>query len=275
MRGEGALDLLGLSLLVRRDILESIARAGSGHPGGSLSCVEILVQLYFRTMRISPSEPLRDDRDRFVLSKGHACPALYSVLARRGYFDPAELSTLRQPGSRLQGHPDFHRLPGLDCSTGSLGQGFCASTGLAEGLSLRGSPARVFCLLGDGELQEGCVWESAAAASHHGLSNITAVVDCNGLQLDGTVSDIKGMEPLWMKWQSFGWHALSADGHDFGALERAFAESAASGRPSVILAKTVKGKGISFMEGVADWHGRCPSREELGAALRELEGGSG
>jgi transketolase len=258
---------------VRLDIIEMIRAAGSGHPGGSLSCVEILVQLYFHEMRIRPSEPGWTERDRFVLSKGHACPALYSVLARRGFFDPSELATLRRAGSRLQGHPDSRRLPGLDASTGSLGQGFGLAVGMARGLALAGSGSRVFCLLGDGELQEGCVWESASSASHAGLPGLVAVVDCNGLQLDGPTAVIKSVEPMAMRWQAFGWRAIPADGHSFPSLERAFAEAEACRGPAVVLARTTKGRGVSFMENECQWHGRCPTADETGTALREIEEG--
>jgi transketolase len=264
------LDLRSISAQVRLDVLDSVSAAGSGHPGGSFSCVEILVQLYYRTMRIRPEEPLWPDRDRFVLSKGHACPALYSVLARRGFFDPAELASLRKLDSRLQGHPDARRLPGLDCSTGSLGQGFSAAVGLAAGLGLQGSGSRVYCLLGDGELQEGCVWESAATASQRHLCNIVAIVDSNGLQLDGPVSSIKSIEPLALRWQSHCWHAVEADGHDFGSLDAALTEVSSVARPAVVIARTIKGRGVSFMEGVADWHGRCPTPEEADRAAREI-----
>jgi transketolase len=255
---------------VRLDILEMIHLAGSGHPGGSLSAVEILVDLYFRQMRIRPAEPSWDGRDRFILSKGHAAPALYSVLARRGFFRPDELSTLRKPGSRLQGHPDMHLLPGLDASTGSLGQGFATAVGLARGLRLRHSPARVFCLLGDGELQEGMVWEAAAGAAHARLANIVAIVDCNGVQLDGTVEDIKKQKPVRERWLAWGWHPIDVDGHSFGDLESAFLEAAAAGIPAVLCARTVKGRGVSFMEGSCLWHGRCPDDSELAAACEEI-----
>lgn len=270
----GCLDPAEMARRVRLDILEMIAAAGSGHPGGSFSAVEILVELFFNRMRIDPSDPERDDRDRFVLSKGHACPALYSVMARRGYFDPSELVTLRKTGSRLQGHPDRLRLPCLDSSSGSLGQGFGVAAGLARGLSMLGLDSRVYCLLGDGELQEGCVWEAAACAAHAGLSNLTAIVDCNGIQLDGRVEDIQSVEPLALRWQSFGWHAVPADGHSFRSLESAFDEAESSGVPSAVLARTVKGRGVSFMENTCAWHGGCPGADQLAEARREiLEGG--
>ncbi len=269
---ESTIVLRRVASQVRTDILLMIAGAGSGHPGGSLSAVEILVELYFRRMRLLPDNPRHPDRDRFVLSKGHACPALYSVLARRGLIPPPELATLRKAGSRLQGHPDMLMLDCLDASTGSLGQGFSVAVGMARGLRMLGSPARVYCLLGDGELQEGMVWESAASAAHAGLSNITAVVDANGVQLDGRLEEIKDMEPLRPRWASWGWHTLEADGHSFESLGEAFEGALEAPGPSVVIARTVKGRGVSFMEGSSAWHGRCPDREELARALREVGG---
>ena len=262
-----------LARRVRLDILSMIREAGSGHPGGSLSAVEILVELYWKVMRVRPEEPDWAGRDRFVLSKGHACPALYSVLARRGFFDPSELGTLRRLGSRLQGHPSMLRLPGLDASTGSLGQGLALACGMARGLRMSGLDSRVFCLLGDGELQEGSVWEAAMSASHHGLRSVTAIVDRNGVQLDGDVSGVKEIEPLAEKWLAFGWDVIVADGHSFASLDKAFEHCAGSLRPSVVIAETVKGRGVSFMEGSAAWHGRCPDEGEYAAAVAEIERG--
>lgn len=261
-----------LALRVRLDVLEMIRNAGSGHPGGSFSAVEILVQLYWNVLRIRPEEPDWSDRDRFILSKGHACPALYSVMARRGYFDPGELSTLRKLGSRLQGHPDMHNLPGLDASTGSLGQGLSISCGIAHGIRLDRLPARVYCLLGDGELQEGSVWEAAMSASHYSLSHLTAIVDRNGVQLDGPVSGVMEIEPLADKWLAFGWDVIVAEGHSFISLEKAFQHCRETPFPSVIIANTVKGRGVSFMEGDYAWHGKCPDDQQYEAAVRELEG---
>ncbi len=260
-----------LAVETRRDIIRMIAAAGSGHPGGSLSCVEILLQLYFRTMRIRPEEPGWPERDRLVLSKGHACPALYAVLAARGFLPREELLTLRAFGSRLQGHPDMKRLPGLDASTGSLGHGLSIACGMAMGLRLAGRrDARVFCLLGDGELQEGSVWEAAMSASHYGLDGITAIVDRNGVQLDGRVSGVMEVEPLVEKWLAFGWDVVVCDGHSFASLEKALEHAAGTGLPSVVVAETVKGKGVSFMENSCLWHGRCPEGDELEQALREI-----
>lgn len=261
-----------LALRVRLDVLEMIRNAGSGHPGGSFSAVEILVQLYWNVLRIRPEEPDWSGRDRFILSKGHACPALYSVMARRGYFDPGELSSLRKLGSRLQGHPDMHRLPGLDASTGSLGHGLSISCGIAHGIRLDRLPARVYCLLGDGELQEGSVWEAAMSASHYSLSHLTAIVDRNGVQLDGTVSGVMEIEPLVDKWLAFGWDVVVAEGHSFISLDKAFQHCSETPFPSVIIANTVKGRGVSFMEGEFEWHGKCPDDRQYEAAVRELEG---
>jgi transketolase len=258
---------------VRLDVLEMIRAAGSGHPGGSFSAVEILVELYWNILNIRPDEPAWKGRDRFILSKGHACPALYSVLARRGYFDPAELLTLRKLGSRLQGHPNMHDLPGLDASTGSLGQGLSIACGIAHGVKLDERSSRVFCLLGDGELQEGSIWEAAMTASHYRLKHLIAVVDRNYVQLDGLVSEIMEIEPLVDKWLAFGWDVIVADGHSFNSLEKAFEHCSETPFPSVIIANTIKGKGVSFMESTCLWHGRCPDDSEYEAAVRQIQGG--
>lgn len=265
-------ELIDLARAVRLDVIEMVCAAGSGHPGGSLSAVEILVSLFFDRMRLDVDRPHREDRDRFVLSKGHACPALYSVLARRGFFDPSELGTLRALGSRLQGHPDMRKLPFLDASTGSLGHGLGVSVGMARGLRLQGLDSRVYCLLGDGELQEGSVWESAMTAAHHDLGNLVAVVDRNRVQLDGRVESVMGIEPLREKWLAFGWTVAEADGHDFDSLENGFRECETGGSPGVLVASTVKGKGVSFMENTCLWHGACPDEDQREAALRELRG---
>lgn len=257
-------DLPRLAARIRLDVLEMIHAAGSGHPGGSLSAVEILVHLFFREMADGV------DRDRFILSKGHAAPALYAVMAARGMLPRSELATLRRLGSRLQGHPDMRRLPCLDASTGSLGQGFAAAVGLARGLALSGSSARVYCLLGDGELQEGVVWEAAAGAAHAGLGNIVAIVDCNGVQLDGSVDSIKRQKPASGRWLAWGWHALDLDGHSFRSLEEAFREARGVSMPVALCARTVKGRGVSFMEGSCAWHGRCPDASELERARMEI-----
>lgn len=264
-------DLRPICRQLRQDILEMICAAGSGHPGGSLSCVEILAVLYYEVMHIDPAQPDDPERDRFLLSKGHAAPALYSTLARRGYFDPKLLPTLRQLGSPLQEHPHQERLPGLDCSSGSLGQGLSIANGLALAAKRQGKPYRSYCLLGDGEVQEGQVWEAAMTAAHYKLDNVCAIVDDNGVQLDGPTAQIMNVEPLGDKFAAFGWQVLPVDGHNVEDLALAFQEAAETkGRPTVLLAQCVKGKGVSFMENQCAWHGKAPSREELAAALAQL-----
>lgn len=255
--------------VIREDILRMIHSAGSGHPGGSLSLVEILLHLYWKEMKIDPDNPGWEDRDRLVLSKGHGAPALYSVLARRGYFSTDKLDSLRKYGSGLEGHPHMQSLPGLDCSTGSLGQGLGIAAGLALGLSIKKSPARVFCILGDGELQEGSIWESAMSIPNLMQTNITAIVDRNHVQLDDDVDKIMPLEPLSHKWSAFGWTVAECNGHDPTDIERVF--STVTSKPLVILAETVKGKGVSFMEHKALWHGRAPDDDQLKEALKELE----
>jgi transketolase len=247
--------------------------AKSGHPGGSLSAVEILTTLYFDEMNIDPSNPKMPHRDRFVLSKGHAAPVLYATLARRGYFDTEELITLRQIGARLQGHPDMKQIPGVEMSTGSLGQGFSASVGMALATRVTGGQSRVYALLGDGELNEGLVWEAAMAAAHYKLGNLVAILDFNGLQIDGTNDEVMAVSPVDMKFKSFGWNVLVADGHDFDDLKRAFTQARTfTEAPTVILATTIKGKGVSFMENQVGWHGKAPSAEEKDQAMAELGG---
>ncbi|MDQ7794216.1 MAG: transketolase [bacterium] len=262
-------ELRDLCRRVRIHILRMIGEAGSGHPGGSLSAVEILVSLYFRVLRVKPGEPDWSDRDRFILSKGHAAPALYACLAERGYFDPAELLTLRRTGSRLQGHPDRTLTPGVEASTGSLGQGLSLAVGMALAGQLDGASWRVFTLLGDGESQEGQVWEAAMAAAHYRLENLTAFLDHNRLQIDGPVTEVLSPEPVAEKWEAFGWRVLAVDGHDPAAIIEA-CRSPAGGRPTMIVAETVKGKGVSYMEGRAEWHGKAPDAGQLAQALAEL-----
>ncbi len=261
-----------LAVRVRLDVLEMIRAAGSGHPGGSLSLVELLVYLYFSRMKVRPEEPRWEGRDRLILSKGHACPALYSVLARRGCFDPKVLLTLRKLDSPLQGHPDMRKLPGLDASTGSLGQGLSTACGLARGLRLSGSDAHVYCVLGDGELQEGSVWEAVMSARTAALDGLTAIVDRNGVQLDGRTDELKPLEPLREKWEAFGWAVLECDGHDFESIRGAFEGRAPVSGPAVILARTVKGRGVSFMEDTCLWHGGCPDDREYARAVAEIRG---
>jgi len=266
-------ELQPISRRVRRDIVEMITAAKSGHPGGSLSAVEILVELYFNTMRIDPANPKWADRDRFILSKGHAAPVLYSVMAERGYPDaPKEkLNTLRQYGSVFQGHPDMRFIPSLEASTGSLGQGLSLGLGMALGARLDGRPSRIYVMLGDGEIQEGQIWEAAMAAAFHKVDNLVAIVDYNHIQLDGFVKDIMEVAPLAEKWRSFGWHVAEIDGHDPRAIRSAFEEAAATkGKPTCLVAHTVKGKGVSFMENNPKFHGVAPTADELKLALQEL-----
>lgn len=257
----------------RKTILEMTTEAASGHPGGSLSAIDMITALYFHAMRHDPSNPAWEDRDRFVLSKGHACPAWYVVLAECGYFDPAHLRTLRQLGSLLQGHPDMNRTPGVDISTGSLGMGFSAAIGMALAGRRDGKEYHVYAMLGDGESQEGAVWEGAMFAAHYGLDNLVAIVDRNGLQQTGRTEERIRLDPLAEKWRAFGWEVQEIDGHDMGAIVAALDQArAAVGRPQAIVARTVKGKGVSFIEGVVGFHGKALSREELARALAELDG---
>lgn len=264
-------ELKGMAKNLRRHIVTMISRAASGHPGGSLSAVEIVTTLYFKVMRHKPSDPCWPDRDRFILSKGHASPLLYAVLAECGYFPLAELATLRQLESRLQGHCDSKLTPGVEISTGALGQGLSFSIGTALGGRLDKRGYRVYALLGDGECDEGQVWEAAMAAAHFKVDNLTAIVDHNEIQLDGWNKDIMNIEPLDRKWQAFGWNVIEVDGHDFNQLIDAFEQAkSVKGQPAVIIAHTVKGKGVSFMENNPDFHGKPPDAAELEIALKEL-----
>lgn len=256
---------------IRQDIVSMITEAGSGHPGGSLSAADILSVLYFDQMNIDPANPKWEDRDRFVLSKGHAAPVLYAALCRRGYFGQEELMRLRKTGSMLQGHPDMKKVPGVDMSTGSLGQGISVSVGMALANKMDGKTGRIYALLGDGEMNEGIVWEAAMAAGHYKLSNLTAILDYNGLQIDGSNDVVMTIKPVDAKWRSFGWNVLEADGHDVEQLAQKLEEAKTLEGPTLILANTVKGKGISFMENQAGWHGKAPSREECEQAMKELE----
>lgn len=263
----------GAAHRMRLDIVEMIAAAGSGHPGGSLSAADIVAALYFGdVLRHDPGRPGWPDRDRFVLSKGHAAPVLYAALAEAGYFGRDHLKTLRKLGSILQGHPDSAKVPGVEVSTGSLGQGLSIASGIAAGLRLVGNTdSRVYCLLGDGECQEGQVWEAAMFAAHSGLTNVVAIVDHNGLQIDGACADVVSLGELGEKFRAFGWQVTEVDGHDACALLAAFAAAGIEmGMPHCILAKTVKGKGVPFMEGNADWHGQAPSSEQTAEALAAL-----
>ncbi|MBC7339088.1 MAG: transketolase [Firmicutes bacterium] len=266
-------ELARVARRVRRHIVRMIAGAGSGHPGGSLSCADILVTLYFRVLRVDPRRPQWPDRDRFVLSKGHACPALYAVLAERGFFPLDELWTLRRLGSSLQGHPDMRKTPGVEASTGSLGQGLSVGLGMALAGRLDGAPWRVYVLLGDGEIQEGQVWEAAMAAAHYGVDNLTAILDWNGLQIDGPNDEVMTVRPVADKWRAFGWEVTEIDGHRFDEILEALRWArSVRGKPAIILARTVKGRGVSFMEGQVDWHGKAPSPAQAEQALAELEG---
>lgn len=256
---------------IRRLIVKMLARAGSGHPGGSLSSTDIVTCLYFSVMRYKPEQPKWPRRDKFHMSKGHCCPLWYAVLSEVGYFSREKLWTLRNLGSILQGHPDW-RTPGVDVASGSLGQGLSVAIGMALGARLDKLDCRVHCLLGDGEIQEGQVWEAAMAASHYRCDNLCAILDYNGYQIDGKVKDIMSIEPVTDKWQAFGWHTINIDGHNIGEILNAFEEAkTVKQKPTIIIAKTIKGKGVSFMENVVDFHGRAPTQEEAERALEELK----
>ena len=257
---------------IRKDIVQMVCMAKSGHPGGSLSSADIVATLYFHEMNIDPENPKMEDRDRFVLSKGHVAPLLYATLTERGYFDKNELWKLRKFGAMLQGHPDMKKVPGVEISSGSLGQGLSVSNGMALSAKIYGKDYRTYVLMGDGELQEGQVWEAAMTAAHYKLDNVVAFVDCNNLQIDGNVEDIMGVEPLDKKWESFGWNVIKIDGHDFEEIIAALDKARETkGKPTMILAKTTKGKGVSFMENVCEFHGVAPSQEEAEKAIKELE----
>ncbi|MFA6636637.1 MAG: transketolase [Candidatus Omnitrophota bacterium] len=255
---------------IRKEILTMLSEAGSGHPGGSLSLVEILLWLYYGAARVDPMSPDEKNRDWVILSKGHGCPALYAVLADKGFFPKEELRTLRKLGSRLQGHPQ-KGLPGLEVSSGSLGQGLSISVGIAIGNRMDGIDSRVYCIMGDGETNEGQVWEAAMTAAHYKLENICAIIDYNKLQIDGFTCEVKEPGEIKKKWEAFGWCAHEADGHDLGGLKKVFEEAArVKGRPQIVIAHTIKGKGVSFMENKAEWHGVAPKKEQLEIALAEL-----
>ena len=256
---------------IRTDIVEMLNKSGSGHTGGSLSAADIVTALYFHKLKHDPKNPGWPERDRFILSKGHAAPVLYAALARSGYFPVDELSTLRKLGSRLQGHPDSKKLPGVEVSTGSLGQGLSMANGIALAARLDKKEYRVYALLGDGELQEGQVWEAAMTAAHYGLDNLTAIVDNNGLQIDGACADVMCVDPIGDKFRAFGWDVAEIDGHDMAAIVDALDRACTHrGRPSAIIARTIKGKGCSLFEGKVEFHGTTPSDEELKVALEEI-----
>lgn len=258
---------------VRTGILRMLTEAGSGHTGGSLSAADIATALYFYKMRHNPKDPAWRERDRFILSKGHAAPLLYTVLALTGYFDTALLKTLRKVGSPLQGHPCSKLLAGVEISTGSLGQGLSISNGIALGLRMDELDSRVYCLLGDGEIQEGQVWEAAMTAGHYKLDNVCAIIDNNGLQIDGRCCDVMAVEPIVEKWSAFGWNVIDIDGHNMESIVDALDKAeTVKGKPTAIVARTVKGKGVSFFEGKAQYHGVAPSPDELNKALEEIGG---
>lgn len=257
---------------VRKNIVTAVYHAHSGHPGGSLSAADILTYLYFEEMNIDPKNPKKADRDRFVLSKGHAAPGWYSVLAERGYFDKEELKGLRHVGCFLQGHPDMKHTPGVDMSSGSLGQGISAAVGMALAGKMDNASYRVYTLLGDGEIQEGQVWEAAMLAANHKLDNLVVIVDNNNLQIDGTVEDVNSPYPIDEKFKAFKFHVININGNDFGEIAAAFKEAREhKGQPTAIIAKTVKGKGVSFMENQVGWHGKAPNEEEYETAMKDLE----
>ncbi len=264
-------ELQVLACKARISIIEGVHSAKAGHPGGSLSCADILTYLYFKEMNIDPKNPKMENRDRFVLSKGHAAPALYGVLAERGFFDKAIIKTLRQPGSILQGHPDMKNIPGVDMSTGSLGQGISCAVGMALSSKHFGTAFNVYTILGDGEIEEGQVWEAAMFAANKGLSNLTAFVDYNNLQIDGTIEEVNSPAPIDKKFEAFGWHTIIINGHDFEAIESALAEAKTVDKPVCIIANTVKGKGVSYMENAVNWHGSAPNDELAAQALEELK----
>ena len=264
-------ELKKMAVIIRCDIIDMICTAAAGHPGGSLSAADVVTALYFRVMRIDPKNPDWPDRDRFILSKGHACPVWYAALAERGYFDKSHLKTLRQMGSILQGHPDMLKTPGIDMTAGSLGHGLPAGLGMALAGKLQQKDYQVFVIIGDGESQEGSIWEASMAAPNFKLDNLTAILDYNHLQNDYSVDDIMPIHPAVDKWQAFGWHVIDIDGHNMAQVVAALEEAKShKGKPTMIVANTVKGKGVSYMENVCEWHGRAPCQEEADQALEEL-----
>lgn len=264
-------ELKQIAKKVRRGIIEAVYSGKSGHPGGSLSIADIITVLYFNEMHINPENPKNENRDRLVLSKGHCAPALYSALANRGFFDVEELKTLRNIESRLQGHPDMKKIPGVDMTTGSLGQGLSAANGMAIAGKLDNKDYRVYCILGDGEIEEGQIWEAAMAASKYKLDNLCVIVDNNNLQIDGTIEEVMSSYPIDEKFKSFGFQIINIDGHDIDEIIKAFEVAKnVKGKPTCIIAKTIKGKGVSFMENQVGWHGKAPNEEQYKQALEEL-----
>ncbi len=265
-------ELQVLACKVRLGVIDAVYGAKSGHPGGSLSAADLFTYLYFRELRVDPANPKKDVRDRFVLSKGHTAPGLYSALSLRGFFPREDLPTLRHIGSYLQGHPNMNTTPGIDMSTGSLGQGISTACGMALGAKMKGSDERVYTLLGDGEIQEGQVWEAMMFAAHNNLDNLVVVIDNNGLQIDGRVADVMSPYPIKEKCEAFGFEVVEIDGHDFDQIEAAFQKAkTVKGKPFAIVMKTTKGKGVSFMEDQAGWHGKAPNAEEYEIAMNELK----
>ena len=263
--------LAEVALNVRRDIITEVYSAGAGHPGGSLGIADILSYLYFEEMNVDPKNPKNPDRDRFVLSKGHCAPALYGILAEKGFFPKEDLKGFRSIDSYLEGHPDMKGVPGVDMSTGSLGQGVCAANGMALAGKLDGKSYRVYAILGDGELEEGQVWEAAMFAPHYKLDNVTIFVDFNGLQIDGDITKVMNPTPIDKKFEAFGWNVVTCDAHDFDSIEAAVsAAKACKGKPTAVIAKSIKGKGVSFMENEAGWHGKAPNEEEYKQAMKDL-----
>ncbi len=257
---------------VRKCVIEGTYNAASGHPGGSLSIADIITYLYMYKLHVDPKNPTMEDRDRFVLSKGHTAPALYGALALKGFFPVEDIKTLRKPGSHLQGHPSLGKTPGIDMSTGSLGQGISVAVGMALGAKRKNADYRVYAVLGDGEIEEGQVWEAAMFAAAKGLDNLVAVVDNNNLQIDGTIEEVNSPYPIDEKFAAFGWNVIQIDGHDFDQIDAAFtAAEACKGKPTAIIAKTVKGKGVSFMENQVGWHGKAPNAEQYQQAMDELD----
>ena len=266
------LELMKTANEVRKGIVTAVHSAKSGHPGGSLSAADIYTYLYFEEMNIDPKDPKKADRDRFVLSKGHTAPGYYSTLANRGFFPVEDLTTLRKVGSYLQGHPDMKHIPGVDMSSGSLGQGSSAAVGMAISAKLSNDDYRVYTLLGDGEIQEGQVWEASMLAGHRKLDNLVVIVDNNNLQIDGKITDVNSPYPIDKKFEAFNFHVINIDGNDFDQIEAAFKEARETkGMPTAIIAKTIKGKGVSFMEDQAGWHGKAPNDEQYAQAMEELE----
>ena len=266
------LELMKMANEIRKDIITAVHSAKSGHPGGSLSAADIYTYLYFEELNIDPKDPRKADRDRFVLSKGHTAPGYYAALANRGFFPEEDLKTLRKVGSYLQGHPDMKHIPGVDMSSGSLGQGISAAVGMAISAKLSNDSYRVYTLVGDGEIQEGQVWEAAMLAGHRKLDNLVVIVDNNNLQIDGPINEVNSPYPIDKKFEAFNFHVINIDGHDFDAIDAAFKEAKATkGQPTAIIAKTVKGKGVSFMENQASWHGAAPNDEQYEIAMADLE----